>query len=219
MPGKLTAFDTDIHVPLVVVGPGVPAGKTPDAMTENIDLAETFAAIAGTTHRRRRSQPRPLSTDSRTRHWRNAILVEHHGPDLRRSIRTSSSRPAEARARYEAMRTRQFLYVEYPDGEREFYDLRTDPFELHNVAGQLTARPLARSTASSPPRAVPRRATVLGGDARRAAAPRLKPGAGELGEFISPRETATHASHRGQGGSMDIRSRPCRRARRPGRPR
>ena len=28
MPGKLTAFDTDIHVPLVVIGPGVRAGAT-----------------------------------------------------------------------------------------------------------------------------------------------------------------------------------------------
>ena len=27
MPGKLTAFDTDIRVPLVVTGPGVPAGR------------------------------------------------------------------------------------------------------------------------------------------------------------------------------------------------
>ena len=25
------------------------------------------------------------------------------------------------------MRTPRFLYVEYNDGEREFYDLRTDP--------------------------------------------------------------------------------------------
>ncbi|MDQ6607224.1 MAG: sulfatase, partial [Actinomycetota bacterium] len=45
MTGKLTAFDIDIHVPLVVVGPGVPAGTSTDAMTENIDLAKTFAAI------------------------------------------------------------------------------------------------------------------------------------------------------------------------------
>ncbi len=37
------------------------------------------------------------------------------------------------------MRTSAFLFVEYTDGEREFYDLRTDPFELHNLAGKLTA--------------------------------------------------------------------------------
>ena len=36
------------------------------------------------------------------------------------------------------MRTRAFLYVEYDDGEREFYDLRADPFELHNLAAALT---------------------------------------------------------------------------------
>jgi len=47
MPGKLTAFDTDIRVPLVVVGLGVPAGRRTSAMSENIDLAATFAGIAG----------------------------------------------------------------------------------------------------------------------------------------------------------------------------
>ncbi len=49
MPGKLTAFDTDIHVPLIVAGPGCPARLTTHAMAENIDLAKTFTAIGGTT--------------------------------------------------------------------------------------------------------------------------------------------------------------------------
>ena len=33
-PGKLTAYDPDVRVPLIVTGPGVPAGRTVDAMTE-----------------------------------------------------------------------------------------------------------------------------------------------------------------------------------------
>ena len=45
MPGKLTAYDTDIHVPLVITGPGVRAGTSTDRMTENVDLAETFATL------------------------------------------------------------------------------------------------------------------------------------------------------------------------------
>jgi N-acetylglucosamine-6-sulfatase len=49
MPGKLTAYDTDIHVPLIIAGPGVRPGTTTDAMAENIDLAGTFAQIGGTT--------------------------------------------------------------------------------------------------------------------------------------------------------------------------
>ncbi len=47
MPGKLTAYDTDIHVPLVVAGPGVAPGSATAAMTENVDLAATFTAIGG----------------------------------------------------------------------------------------------------------------------------------------------------------------------------
>jgi hypothetical protein len=41
------------------------------------------------------------------------------------------------------MRTHDLLYVAYNDGEREFYDLRTDPYELHNLAGRLTSSQLA----------------------------------------------------------------------------
>jgi N-acetylglucosamine-6-sulfatase len=46
--GKQTAFDTDINVPLVVVGPGVPSGVIDDRIVENIDLCPTFAELAGT---------------------------------------------------------------------------------------------------------------------------------------------------------------------------
>ena len=46
MPGKLTAFDTDIHVPLVVVGPGVPAGVKSRAMVENVDLVRVALVVA-----------------------------------------------------------------------------------------------------------------------------------------------------------------------------
>jgi N-acetylglucosamine-6-sulfatase len=45
---------------------------------------------------------------------------------------------------YEAVRTPDFLYVEYRDGEREFYDLRTDPYEIHNLARMLSPDQLGR---------------------------------------------------------------------------
>jgi N-acetylglucosamine-6-sulfatase len=31
-----------------------------------------------------------------------------------------------------ALRTEDYLYVEYKTGEHELYDLRKDPYELHN---------------------------------------------------------------------------------------
>jgi N-acetylglucosamine-6-sulfatase len=137
MPGKLTAFDTDIHVPLVVTGPGVLPGTSTNSMAENIDLAKTFTAIGGTNLPGDGHSLLPLLEGQTPAGWRNAILVEHRGarfsvldPDFQQP---ASGNPTT----YEAMRTKDFLYVEYADGERDFYALRTDPFELHNLAGRL----------------------------------------------------------------------------------
>ena len=145
-PGKLTAFDTDIKVPLIVTGPGVPAGRTLDALTENVDLCPTFDALAGA--------PPPRRADGRSllgllhgkggADWRREVLVEHHGrvlgvgdPDL--PTRGSGNPPS-----YEAIRTRDSLYVEYGTGEREYYDLRRDPFELDNIVARLQPKRLHR---------------------------------------------------------------------------
>jgi arylsulfatase A-like enzyme len=142
-PGKLTAFDTDIRVPLVVVGPGVPAGAQSDAMSENIDLAKTFTSIGGTSLDGDGHSLLNLWHGQTPIDWRNAVLIEHHGPDLAQNDPDRQSYASGNPLTYEAMRTHGFLYVEYHDGELEYYDLRTDPFELHNIAGSLSPTYLA----------------------------------------------------------------------------
>jgi len=140
MPGKQTAFDTDIHVPLIVIGPGVARGRTVSEMTENIDLCPTFERLAGA--------PVGAGVDGHSlvallrgrpllQAWRREILVEHHGPVLAPADPDLPERGAGNPTSYEALRTPTSLYVEYTTGEREYYDLRTDPFELHNIAGHL----------------------------------------------------------------------------------
>ena len=188
MPGKMTAFDTDIHVPLIVDGPGVLAGSSTDAMAENIDLAKTFAAIGGTSCRPTATACWRSCTASRrstgaTRSWssiRGPTCIARD-PDFQSP---HSGNPPS----YEAMRTHDFLYVEYKDGGREYYELRTDPFELDNLAPYLSARYARRrstasywrwSTATTAKRAGPRCTstarrpicTAASGDPRRAAAP------------------------------------------------
>jgi N-acetylglucosamine-6-sulfatase len=144
MPGKLTAFDTDIKVPLIVKGPGVPAATKTDKLAENIDLGPTFAALAGTELSADGHPLNRLLHGAPVPNWRNAILVEHHGADLR-GIDPDFQQPPSGNPRtYEAMRTSRFIYVEYRNGEREFYDLALDPFELDNRAAQLSPTRLAR---------------------------------------------------------------------------
>lgn len=144
MPGKLTAFDTDIHVPLVVAGPGIRAGASTPSMSSNIDLAKTFTAMGGTTLAEDGHSLMGLLSGAAPADWRNATLVEHHGPALAITDPDAQNGTSGNPTTYEAMRTPQLLYVEYQDGEREFYDLQSDPGELHNLAGVLSSAQLDR---------------------------------------------------------------------------
>lgn len=77
--GKQTPYEPDVHVPLVVRGPGVRAGAHVTALAGNTDLAPTFEAMAGATT--------PSFTDGRSllpllqgehpARWRQSFLLEH----------------------------------------------------------------------------------------------------------------------------------------------
>lgn len=147
-PGKQTAFDTDVNVPLVVTGPGVPEGRSSDAVVSNIDLSPSFVELGG-------GEPDaeadgrslvPLLKGGEPEDWPESALIEHHGPgnspkDPDRQRKAGGMPPT-----YAAVRTDRYTYVEYADGSREYYDRREDPDQLHNVYGELpedTRRALA----------------------------------------------------------------------------
>ena len=152
--GKQTAFDTDIRVPLIVAGPGIPKGRVVRQVTQNTDLYPTFVQLGGGTPSTavdghslmpllRRAHRRPR--------WPTLALVEHLGrarsfndPDFESgklsgdpttydAIRISSRRLPSFPGPVEA------VYVEYRDAahEREYYDVARDPYELHNLARRL----------------------------------------------------------------------------------
>ncbi|HKC29565.1 MAG TPA: sulfatase [Jatrophihabitans sp.] len=142
MPGKTTAFDTDIKVPLIVAGPGIPAGQTVNSIATSIDLSSTFTQMVGT-------KPNdavdgvsllPLMRGAKApANWQQAVLIEHHGPVLNEKDPDVQQSRAGNPPSYEAVRTATFLYVEYQTGDREYYDLVHDPNELNNLAGLLPA--------------------------------------------------------------------------------
>lgn len=106
-------------------------------MAENIDLAETFSAIGGTSLSADGHSLLPLWRGQNPTGWRDAALIEHRGGPLS-VLDPDFQQPASGLpTTYEAMRTPTYLYVEYADGEHEFYDLRNDPFELHNIYDSL----------------------------------------------------------------------------------
>jgi arylsulfatase A-like enzyme len=94
--------------------------------------------------------------------WRAALLVEQDEVRFRpgeavppRSVlepldlqeeemREAARRERAAIPAYNALRTATHTYVVYSTGERELYDLRSDPYELQNLARTADAALLAR---------------------------------------------------------------------------
>jgi len=125
--GKRTVYEEDVRYPMVVRGPGVGQDVKDERLVSGADLMPTFLELAGA--------PKPEYVDGRSLvplfsgtdlPWRDSLLLEGYDdgfankayvpPDFK-AIRTSDER----------------TYVEYETGERELYDLRTDPRQLRSL--------------------------------------------------------------------------------------
>jgi len=109
------------RVPLVIRYPKlIPTATVNDKLVLNIDLAPTIAQLAGVAPAslvNGQSLVPLLSNPSAD--WRSDFLIEYQ------SDRVSPNSNF-------AVRTSRYKYVELGTGEKEFYDLVTDPYELNN---------------------------------------------------------------------------------------
>lgn len=123
---KMVPYEESIHVPMVLRWDGrIPASTTTPAIVSHVDIAPTLVDAAGT------QMPGAVDGTSllpvltgQEQSVRNATLFEHvhfHGPATPDppsfcGVHTASDR----------------VFVRYATGEEEFYDLRTDPCQLHD---------------------------------------------------------------------------------------
>jgi N-acetylglucosamine-6-sulfatase len=130
---KWRPYEEDIHMPLLVRGPGVAAGSTTYKMALNTDYMPTFMDLACSSASPCDMHNWSYTPDGRSlepvlhggvTNWRSAVLLEasaHYSPPYR-GIRTVNTNAAPKRK-----------YVEYKDSQRELYNLDRDPYELTNV--------------------------------------------------------------------------------------
>jgi N-acetylglucosamine-6-sulfatase len=148
--GKKTPYEEAARVPLLVRGPGVPAGSTVEDLVLNADIAPTFAELAGLEE---------FAADGRSLlpliglirgegspSWRSSVLLEafldgrnageesNEGGDDEESVGKNGDEGSRMdRTAFGAVRTKTYKYIEHETGEKELYDLETDPYELENV--------------------------------------------------------------------------------------
>jgi N-acetylglucosamine-6-sulfatase len=107
-------------------GPGVPAGWRVSALTANIDLAATIVEAAG-------ARPGRVLDGVSLRH-----VAQRPQAFVQRSILLENGpQDGAASPEYGALRTSRYKLVSYITGERELYDLHTDPFERRNITDRV----------------------------------------------------------------------------------
>ncbi|MBX7183907.1 MAG: sulfatase-like hydrolase/transferase, partial [Vicinamibacteria bacterium] len=136
---KYAPYEESIRVPLLVRGPGVEEGVTLDHVVGLVDLAPTLLDLG------RGPAPLVSSGDGRSltpllhlrkgqrAPWRESGLIEHFG----------GGAPFRVRG-YFGLRSTASTYVEYATGEKEYYDLAKDPFQMSSAASGLDAAALAK---------------------------------------------------------------------------
>jgi len=113
--GKVFVYEDSIRVPLVMYGAGIPAGTRSTKIALNIDLAPTIVESA-----------QAEATVGRTMDGRSLwAILRDPGASWRSDFLVEG-----AVMGFNAVRTGRFVYSEFTNGDREFYDLSSDPYQL-----------------------------------------------------------------------------------------
>lgn len=143
--GKGTPYEEDIRVPLMVRGPGITPGTTVTQISANIDLAPTIADMTGVNIPDfvdgRSLQPFLQGENLQSR---DGLLIEFGYIDEEAVTEALNDPETDnllmdvAGGAFRGIRGGDYVYVEYANGEIEFYDLSNDPYQLENISGNLS---------------------------------------------------------------------------------
>jgi arylsulfatase A-like enzyme len=132
---KVTLWDRSTKVPVIVAGPGLPAGQVTHRPTQLLDLFPTLLDLAGlpaqAAHEGR--SLRPL-IDNPTAEWNHPAIT---------SLRAGNHSVVNA----------QYRYIRYADGSEELYDRIADPHERRNLIGSPGVESVVVPLAAQLPRA------------------------------------------------------------------
>ena len=126
-------FEEAYRVPLVIKGPGIPAGRQVSQIVSLLDIGPTLVQLTGgdafPCHGRSLT---PLWQPEQPA-WPSEAFAECHGQRFFYTQRI--------------LWQNNYKYVFNGFDEDELYDLATDPYEMHNLAGNPALRPILEAMA------------------------------------------------------------------------
>jgi N-acetylglucosamine-6-sulfatase len=169
--GKFLAYEPSTHLPFLMRGPGIKPNSKTGELAANIDIAPTVLELAHVRADEsidgRSLFPYAHDTSLRTRRpilfesFVESNDVEENGGGPPASPAPASEEPVYAPAarasgagdsahasivappkNYEGIRLGPYKYIEWPDGEKELYDINKDPYELNNVIRRANYFPI-----------------------------------------------------------------------------
>ncbi|KAL4806255.1 alkaline-phosphatase-like protein [Aspergillus unguis] len=169
-PGKNCGYDTDVNVPLIVRGPGI-SKNTVEVVTSHTDLAPTFLSIADAPARKGLDGKSILSANTQAENNRTEhVAIEYWGLAVPEGIygymsnRTGQANNSYEGNTYKGLRLHSdnysFYYSVWCHNEREFFDLKGDPFQTVNLAANV-GKHQNYKIANRPLRQVMQRANAL----------------------------------------------------------
>lgn len=137
MPNKFTPYDEDVNLPLMVRGPGIPAGTVRNQLVANHDLAPTFCDLLGVSYPEwvdGRSFKPLLSADPSPPWSRTFVGIEgwNWNKDHPRIPDMPHYRGVRSGVRKDGAIHKFVKYPFYDPPRYEWYRLDLDPYEMHN---------------------------------------------------------------------------------------
>lgn len=169
--GKFLAYEPSTHLPLIIRGPGIEPNTKTGQLVSTIDIAPTILELAGVTPDKSVDGTSlvPFMQEPNLRTRRPLLFesfvqtndVEQDGDAAtgestaagkargKLGVKGASARGAAAHAsvvappkNYYGIRLGPYKYIEWPDGEKELYDINKDPYELNNIVRNRNYAPI-----------------------------------------------------------------------------
>jgi N-acetylglucosamine-6-sulfatase len=169
--GKFLAYEPSTHLPLIIRGPGIEPNTHSGQLVNTPDIAPTILELAGVKPDKSIDGVSmvPFMKDPSLRTRRPLLFesfvetndVEQNGaastgettskgsPRGRLALKAARRQGAAAHAsevappkNYYGIRLGPYKYIEWPDGEKELYDINKDPYELNNIVRDKNYAPI-----------------------------------------------------------------------------